>query len=221
VPSVPLRVVHVPGLGLDARSSARLRRTVPGEVLLLPGMGLRGPVPALDRLAERLVAGLGEGPVLLVGHSQSCQVVAAAAERDDRVAAVVLLGPTTDPRLRSPWGLVARWVRTALAEPLSTVPLAVAQWLATGPAAMAALWRRAAPDRIDVRLRRLPVPVVVVRGGRDRLCDADWAASLVASCPSGRLVEIPGAAHMTVQTHPREVAAVLREAGGWALTARR
>jgi len=36
-------------------------------------MGLAEPVPALDALADRLLATLGEGPVVLVGHSQSCQ----------------------------------------------------------------------------------------------------------------------------------------------------
>src|SRR5690242_19186473 len=111
------RVVLVPGLGLDARSSARLRALLPAEVVLLPGTGLGGPVPSVDELAARLCAQLGDGPVVLVGHSQSCQVVAAAAG-DDRVTGVVLLGPTTDPRLRRPWGLAGRWLATVLREPL-------------------------------------------------------------------------------------------------------
>jgi pimeloyl-ACP methyl ester carboxylesterase len=207
---VTSRVVLVPGLGLDERSSAALRRLVPGEVVRLPGMGLGGPVPPLEELAGLLIAALGEGPVVLVGHSQSCQLVAAAAERDRRIAAVVLLGPTTDPRLRSPWGLAGRWLRTALAEPVRHLPRVVAQWLRTGPRAMTQLWRRAAPDRIDARLERLTVPVVVVRGTRDRLCDADWASRLVVSSARGRLVQIHGAAHMTVQTRPDAVADVLR-----------
>jgi pimeloyl-ACP methyl ester carboxylesterase len=54
------------------------------------------------------------------------------------------------------------------------------------------------------------VPVVVVRGTRDALCPADWARALVAAAPAAELVELPGAAHMTVQTHPAEVAAVVR-----------
>ena len=82
----PVRPVLVPGLGLDERSSARLRELLPADVVLLPGTGLTGPVPPLEELAAALRARLGEGPVLLVGHSQSCQVVAAAAG-DPRVAA--------------------------------------------------------------------------------------------------------------------------------------
>ena len=56
------------------------------------------------------------------------------------------------------------------------------------------------------------MPVVVVRGTRDRLCPHDWAARLAAAAPRGRLVELPGAAHMTVQTHPDDVADILRAA---------
>ena len=204
-----VRAVLVPGLGLDARSSRRLRGLLVGDVVLLPGMGLPQAVPSLEELADRLLAEAGEGPVVLVGHSQSCQVVAVAAGRDARVAGVVLLGPTTDPRLRSVRGLVVSWVRTALREPWWQVPLVLAQWWSTGPRAMVALWRVAAPDDIGRRLRDVGVPVTVVRGTRDRLCRSDWAAHLAASAPGGRLVELPGAAHMTPQTHPAAVAALL------------
>ena len=100
MPNPLIRPVCVPGLGLGERSSARLREQLPADVVLLPGMGGPGPVPSLEELADRLRARLGEGPVLLVGHSQGCQVAAAAAD-DPRVAGLVLLGPTTDPRLGS------------------------------------------------------------------------------------------------------------------------
>ncbi len=199
----------MPGLGLDVRSSARLRRRSGGTVVILPGMGLRRSVGSLPELADELRAGLGSGPVVLVGHSQSCQVVAAVAERDPRVVGLLLLGPTTDPRMRRLTVLAARWVRTALREPWWQLPLVLSQWLHTGPAAMTALWRRLSDDRVDDRLRRVAVPVVVVRGERDVLCPHDWAAHLADCAPRGRLVEFPGAAHMTPQTHPAAVAELI------------
>ena len=199
----------MPGLGLDGRSSARLRRRSGGTVAILPGMGLRRSVGTLPELAEGLRAQLGSGPVVLVGHSQSCQVVAAVAERDPRVAGLLLLGPTTDPRMRRLPVLAARWVRTALREPWWQLPLVLSQWLHTGPAAMTALWRRLSGDRIDARLGRVAVPVVVVRGERDALCPHDWATHLARCAPRGRLVELPGAAHMTPQTHPSAVAELI------------
>jgi pimeloyl-ACP methyl ester carboxylesterase len=209
----PVRVVAVPGLGLDGRSLKDVAALIPLSVVLLPGMGLGRPVPTLDALAGRLLTELGEGPVVLLGHSQSCQIVVAAAERDARVAGVVLVGPTTDPRLRSALGLTWRWLATAIGEPWWQVPRIVAQWWSTGPRAMVALWRGAAPDRIDERIRRLTVPVVVVRGMRDRLCANDWAQHLASVAPQGRLLELPGVAHMAVQTAPAEVAGIVRQLG--------
>ena len=211
MPASPVRVVWVPGLGLDERSAARVRERLPVAVVPLPGMGLPGPVPPLAELADRLLDALGKEPVALVGHSQSCQVVAVAA-RDPRVRAVVLFGPTTDPRLRTFVGLVGRWVATAWAEPWAQVPLVLRQWWHTGPRAMAALWRTAAPDRIDRHLPVVDVPVTVVRGTRDRLCPHDWASRLAGAAPRGRLVELPGAAHMTPHTHPDDVASIVRDA---------
>jgi pimeloyl-ACP methyl ester carboxylesterase len=79
---------------------------------------------------------------------------------------------------------------------------------------MAALWPTASPDRIDVRLRGVAVPVTVVRGTRDRLCDPDWARRVAAAAPAGCLVELPGAAHLTVQTHPAMVAQLVADAAG-------
>ena len=184
---------------------------LPLVVVRLPGMGLPGPVPPLEVLAGLLLDELDERPVVLAGHSQSCQVVAVAA-RDPRVRAVVLFGPTTDPRLRSLPGLVGRWLATAWAERWEQGPLVLRQWWRTGPRAMASLWRTAAPDRVDRSLSRLRVPVTVVRGTRDRLCPHDWASRLAAAAPRGRLVELPGAAHMTPHTHPDGVATVLGDA---------
>ncbi len=213
-PVPPGRVVVVPGMGLDARSwsavLARLPASPPAEVLHLPGMGRGKPVPALDVLADEVGRRLGSGPVVLAGHSQGCQVVAAVAGRDPRVAAVVLVGPTTDPRLRRTLrGLVPSWLATAVREPARQVPWVLAQWWRTGPRAMRALWRRAAPDRIERRLADVSVPVTVVRGTRDRLCDARWARTVTAAAPQGRLVEVPGAAHLVPMTHPAAVADVL------------
>ena len=210
----------MPGLGLDERSSARLRAELAGadggpavaaEVVLLPGMGRAEPVPPLPELAGRLLSGLGDGPVVLVGHSSGCQVAVLAAV-DPRVAALVLLGPTTDPRLRRAAALAGRWAATAAAEQWTQVPRILAQWAHTGPRVMLALWRRTAPDRTDARLAAVQVPVTVVRGTRDRLCPRDWAQRLVAAAPAARLAELPGAAHMTVQTRPREVAGLVRAA---------
>jgi len=204
-------LLWVPGLGLDERSSAAVRSRVGGRVVRLPGMGVRTTVPPFAELVNCLRTRPGTEPVVLVGHSQSCLVVAAAAVGDPRVLGLLLLGPTPDPRLRRFPVLVARWVRTAAREPWWQVPLVVGQWLRTGPRAMAALWRRTVTQRLDDVLRRVAVPVVVVRGDADALVPRDWAAHLAACAPRGRLEELPGAAHMVLHTRPDDVARVARE----------
>jgi pimeloyl-ACP methyl ester carboxylesterase len=105
-------------------------------------------------------------------------------------------------------------VATAVGERWPHALLALPQWLRTGPRAMRRLWAVASPDRIDARLRAVRVPVTVVRGTRDRLCPHDWAAGVAAAAPDGRLVEVPGAAHLTPMTHPEQVAELLHEAAG-------
>lgn len=124
---------------------------------------------------------------------------------------VLLLGPTTYPPLGRLPVLAARWLLTAVVEPWWQLPLVLAQWLRVGPRAMTALWRQTAPDRIDRRLRGVAVPVLVVRGTRDALVPRHWARHLAACAPRGRLVELRGAAHMTVHTHPDEVAQLVRQ----------
>lgn len=215
-----MQVVHVPGLGLDGRSSEALRAALPSgvasSVVLLPSLGLPRPAGVrrltIPDLARRLLEQLPPEPVVLLAHSQSCQVaVAAATSRPGTVAGLVLVGPTLDPRAR-PWlVLVARWLRTARHEPLWQVPVLVRQYARTGLRAMASGLAAGRADRIEQRLPHYAGPVTVVRGELDRICPHDWAAELVGRAPRGELVELAGAGHMPVQTHPTELAGVVAE----------
>ena len=77
------------------------------RTVLLPGYGRPGRnrmALAPQVLARAVVAKLGRGaPALLVGLSAGCQVAAQAAlQAPERVAGLVLVGPTTDPRADSP-----------------------------------------------------------------------------------------------------------------------
>ncbi|MCW2713906.1 MAG: alpha/beta hydrolase fold protein [Frankiales bacterium] len=212
-----MRLVHVPGLGLDGRSSEALRRClgsrVESRVVLLPSLGLRheprdGQL-SVDGLADRLLAALPPDPVVLLAHSQSCQVaVAAAASRPAALAALVLLGPTMDPRARPLPLLAVRWLRTAACEPAWQVPVLVRQYARTGLRSMASGLRAGLEDRIEERIPAFAGPVVVVRGSEDRICPRDWAEALAGRAQRGRVVEVDGAGHMAVHTHPAQVASV-------------
>src|SRR5688500_2096953 len=172
----------VPGLGLDAAAWRPTVESLPATwrrdlaVALLPGYGERAA-----RRADLRPAALAEilldrwfpptGAVVLVGHSASCQVVAEAARRrPDRVAALVLVGPTTDPRARSWPSLARRWVATARHERPSQAPTLVRQYSRTGLGTMGRAMDAA--RRADVReaLGGSQHAVLVLRGPEDRIC---------------------------------------------------
>ena len=205
----PFRVVAVPGLGLSAAVARRTLDRLPGgdgTVVLLPGFGRRvprGTPVAPDRLArlllERLPAG---GPAVLVGHSASCQVVAeAAVQAPGRVAALVLVGPTTDPRAATWPALVRRWLRTAAHERPGQIPLLVRAYARTGLLSMARGMDAARRHRLAGTVAAVACPVLVVRGRHDAICPADWAAALAAGTGDGRAETLPAGAHLVPITY--------------------
>ncbi len=213
-------VVAVPGLGLSVQVPGRaLRRLQPvtaSTTVALPGYGAPGPDGAAlapAALADRLLGRLDDldvGRAVLVGHSASCQIVAEAAVRGpDRVAGLVLIGPTTDPRAGGWPRLVGRWLRTAGWERPHQVPLLVRDYGWTGPARMARAMDAARRHRIDRALRLVRCPVLVVRGRHDRIAPADWTAALAAVAPCGRVATLPAGAHMVPITHPADLATAI------------
>ena len=180
----------------------------------LPGFGEPAPgsedlTPAA--LATRVVAELDERddrPVVLLGHSASSQVAAwVAAAAPERVAALVLVGPTTDPRAASWRRLVARWLATALHETPRQVPSLVRQYARTGLPVMARAMEAARHDDISEPLARAAVPMLVVRGRHDAICPADWADRVAALGGRGsRAVTLPAGGHMVPLTHGRLLA---------------
>jgi len=207
-------VVAVPGLGLSTTVAQRALERLPGvahAVVLLPAFGHRAPRdtdPAPGPLADLLLADLPDAPAVLVGHSASCPIVAEVARRaPSRVAALVLIGPTTDPRAATWPGLVRRWLRTAVHERPSQIPLLVRTYARTGLVSMARGMDAARHHRLDLTLAELTCPVLIVRGPHDAICPADWAAALAAATPQGSAETLPAGAHMVPVTHPDALAA--------------
>lgn len=218
VVAVPGLVVAVPGLGLSAAVPQRTlqRLPVPSGVVELPGFGSparpgspRHPADLARCLLARL-DGLGMERVTLLGHSASCQVVAhAAVLAPDRVAALVLVGPTTDPDTATWPALVRRWLRNVVWERPGQAPLVLRDYRRTGLGAMARALNAARHDRIDHVLAGVASPVLVVRGAHDRICSAAWTRTLAAGTPHGTAVTLTGGAHMVPLTRPGELAATI------------
>lgn len=213
-------LVCVPGLGLDSRAWAPVLDSLPGwhtSVVELPGLGTRPghgddvSPPALGELLVRRHLSSGT-PVVLAGHSASCQVVVEAAlAAPEAVTALVLVGPTTDSRARSWPALAGRWLRTAVHEPPQQVPTLARSYARVGLIHMLNTMNAARGHDIRHALARLSCPVLVVRGPQDRICPGDWAVELAATAAvTSRAITLAAGAHMVPLTHGSSVADQVR-----------
>lgn len=212
-------LVVLPGLGLGAEAWApTLQWLRDGAAILrpLPGYGRparRGTDLHPRALAEQLMADLADvvGPVVVLGHSASCQVAAhLVAMRPAWVSGLVLVGPTTDPRAATWPRLAARWMATVRHETPRQVPALVRQYRRTTLGAMLRSMEAARSDLITDTLGNVSVPVLVVRGRHDRICPEDFGASVAGrGNGGGELVTLGAGAHMVPLTHGRAVAAVI------------
>jgi len=208
-------VVLVPGLGLGPESYAPTLEYLDTqyEVVTLPGYGeraARGVDLRTTALAERLAVRIKESPVVLVGHSASCQIVVAAAiAHPDLVKALVLVAPSGDLTASNWPTLVTRWVRSAVWDSPLLVPTLTRQYFRTGFATMARAMEAARHYDLAAAIPALSTPTVVVRSKHDRLAPSQWAQR-VADQAHGEAWTLPSGSHMPVLTNGRELASLIR-----------
>lgn len=203
-------ILLVHGLGVGRRYFDPLAAELDGDVVR-PQIREPEPVP---ELAERWAAAL-PGPALIVANSMGCQVAAElAVRRPELVEALVLVGPTVDPRARGLARNVVRLLADSWYEPPRLTGIVIRDYLSLGPVATLRQARRALEHRIEEVLPRIAQPAVVVRGAHDPICSASWAREAAALLAAGRLVTIAGAAHAAHFSHPFDVARVVSELRG-------
>lgn len=182
--------------------------------LLGHGRTQRPPGPlSVAALAGNLLdwmADVGLPPAVLVGNSFGCQTVVEAAVRaPERIRALVLNGPTTDPQARSAPAQILRWLRTSTNESLVQTPLLVRDYLEFGPSRIGSMVATVLDDAIEDKLPQVSQPTVVFCGTEDAIVPQDWAEEVVRLLPDGRLVMVPDAAHTLNFTHPSELANIV------------
>jgi pimeloyl-ACP methyl ester carboxylesterase len=182
----------LPGVGA-------LGRWTRAHLLELPGLAGSGDpshelsVPEYGRaVADWLTATRGR-PVLLAGHSSGTQVAAEAAPGHPLVTGLMLASPTIDPAVRPFPRLALRFWQNGRLEPPGLTRLHVPEWRRAGPRRLAHLVRASLRHDIETCVRRLAVPLLVVRGVDDVLSTPQWARHLAAIVPDGRYAEVPGA----------------------------
>jgi pimeloyl-ACP methyl ester carboxylesterase len=182
----------------------------------LPGFGhSTKPLHALPltALAEILASWMSEVDIdraIMVGNSFGCEVIAEFGLRyPDRLDRAVLLGPTIDRYARTAF---RQFLRFCLDLPRERVPeyfLNAHDYWRTGLHRGWETFQIALHDRIEDKLPRLRMPVLVVRGQNDPIVSQRWVEELSAILPNGRLVITRGA-HTPNFSEPDAFASVLR-----------
>ncbi|HET6231111.1 MAG TPA: alpha/beta hydrolase [Longimicrobiaceae bacterium] len=222
----PLVLVHGLGVSCDywwrngpALAAAGFRVLAPD----LPGFGRTdGPawgltVPDQAEAVDCWAREMGIGPAAYAGHSLSCQaVVHLAAERPERVSALVLASPTGD---RRSWRMTRELLSFAADVPRESwrlIPIVAQAYLRTNPLRYWRTWHSAGDDDPFLALPSVRAPALVVVGERDPVVPVDFARALADGLRDGRLVTIPSGAHAvifgTADAFNREVVAFLRSA---------
>jgi pimeloyl-ACP methyl ester carboxylesterase len=208
--------VLVHGIGVASRYFGRLAPLLAehGRVLTveLPGFGQApkpGRVQRVEDHGDLLAAYLGSigcPDAVLVGHSMGTQIVVDAALKHP-VGALTLIGPVTDPDARSALRQGGRLLLDMLRESPASNWIVLTDYARCGPS----WYLRTLPSMLGYDLeRRLPqvtVPATVVRGSRDPIATPRWARRVAALLPTSRLVEVGGAPHVAMFSHPARVAA--------------
>jgi len=217
-PATAPDVILVHGIGVASRYYAPLARILSASaavhVLELPGFG-GTPNPDSPLSIEELAAVVNDyvrtaelDQPVLVGHSMGGQVVVQAALQGPSLfPAVVAMGCVVDPRARTAVQQGLRLLQDCLRETLSANWTVLSDYARTGPR----WFLKTLPSMLGYRTEEavvgLTTPLLVLRGARDPIAGHDWAAQLQRLAPTARLVEVPGAAHVVMYTHPHEVAA--------------
>lgn len=192
--SLSVLVPDLPGCGKSGRSSTVL------------GVG------ELAGLVGDLLGALEVAAPTIVANSFGCQIATAlAVERPHSVGALVLIGPTVDPKRRSGRRQLLSAVRALTSEPESLVIEGVRGTKPQTAFDLIATARVILADRIEDRLPLVTQPSVVVVGERDAFVDAAWGSRAAELLPDGRLVMVPGAPHAAHYTNPGLIAGLVRE----------
>lgn len=213
-------VVCVHGLGVSSRyfgpAQARLARTFRVYAPDLPGSGLSEAPPHVLDIPEMatVLAGwmraTGLEHAAFIGNSMGCQVIAElATQHPQLVERAVFNAPTMDPHARTALAQALRLLRVAPRERPSQLLLAAHDYLESGIVRSFRTYRHALRDRIEEKLPRMMMPVLIVRGGRDPIVSQRWVEEATALLPDGRLRVLPDVPHAAPYSAPDELTAAI------------
>jgi 2-hydroxy-6-oxonona-2,4-dienedioate hydrolase len=215
-PADSLPLVIIPGFVVSSRyiepAAEWLTSFFQVYVPDLPGSGRSDRpkvLPDLTGLAgflEIWMREMGLDRVGMLGASFGSQIAAEfAVQYPERVARIVMVGPTMDPEARTPLHIMWRWQVNASREP--PLPKSMIKgYLDVSPRWMFHLAKQALRDRMEDKLPKIHTPTMVVQGSLDPLSPPEWAEKVVSLLPNARLQIIPEASHSVLQHWVEELA---------------
>ena len=179
----------------------------------LPGSGLseKPARPSSVRELADVLAGwmraVGLRQATFVGNSLGCEIlVDLAMHHPERVARMVLQGPTADPHYLSPIQHVGRFLLTGIFERWSLGWVALTDYLRFGVHRYLLTFRDMVANRIEHKLPLVTAPTLVVWGTRDFIVPRRSVQRVAELIPNGKLAVVPGAAHGMNYSHPQLLA---------------
>jgi pimeloyl-ACP methyl ester carboxylesterase len=214
------QIVLVHGFAVSSRymipTAERLAGRFPVFAPDLPGYGLSdAPDHVLDvpELADHLANWLrkrGIGRAVLVGNSFGCQIIAEFGLRyPDMVSHAVLIGPTADASARTMIQHIGRLARDLLHEPLILWFVQGIDYLRFGVRWQWQTARYMLDDRIEEKMPRLSMPVLLLRGEHDPIAPQGWVERLARLAKVGEVAVVPGVAHAVNYTAPEALVGLI------------
>jgi pimeloyl-ACP methyl ester carboxylesterase len=212
-------IVLVHGIGVSSRYFSRLALDLAATATVisidLPGFGPNKrprrqlSVEDLGGLVAEYLVTAGISSPLLIGHSMGAQVVVETARRMS-AAGLVLIGPVVDERAPTAVQQGMRLARDVAHETPSSNWIVLTDYLRSGIRWYLTELPAMLGYRIEETLPLVDVPVLVLRGAKDRVAPEGWARSLARRASGSRVVSVPGAGHVVQHTATAAVAAEVR-----------
>ena len=140
----------------------------------------------------------------LVGNSMGCQVAMAMAWRHpDRVGGMVLQGPTMGIHLMPAWRYVVGLALDSVAEPLAYNLLLAKMYLQMGVPYYLATTIKMLEDDPLTYCDKIVAPILIVRGGNDRIIPDEAARRLALALPDAAYTPLDGTAHAIEYSAPQ------------------
>lgn len=213
-------IVLVPGLGMSGKylqpAGEQLAENYNVYIPDLPGFG-RSCKPKqilnIEQLADVLftyIETIGLDKPILLGNSFGCQIITEYLTQHPLAASsVILIGPTIEASRRKPAQQIWGWLKNGIREPVPQLAIIMRDYAMCGLKRLIHTFRFALLDKIEDKLSQIRLPVLVVRGGEDKIISQAWADEVTRLLPMGKLVIIPDKAHTVNYNSPKELMRIM------------